>query len=76
MPSIHQNFKLHNTTLQVIKEVDANLSYLPETDIREKFTSYISTFKWSEDHRLVAVGDAGDCIIYENNKIMYVSDSG
>lgn len=76
MTTIEQQFILYNTTLQQRKQGDNNLSYLSEKELLQQFENYKKKFAWGHDHRIVAVGNAGDSIIYENGRLMQVSDSG
>lgn len=71
-----QHFRLLNCTTDDAKPIEDNLSFMDSTKIYEKMKQYISDFGWDHTKRYVAVGDAGDSIIYENGEIDMVSDSG
>lgn len=58
------------------RDVDDNLSVLPREDIKKKMMEYIARYGLAPEGRYVAVGDAGDCIIYNAGEIDLVSDSG
>ena len=69
-----QRFKLH--TPSGVFQVDDNISFQPEQKLMETMLSYIARYMLPREGRYVAVGDAGDCVIYQNGKIVQVSDSG
>lgn len=71
-----QHFHLYISDKDAKYPMEDNLSFLPFEEIKAKMLEYIDKFQLNMDGRYVAVGDAGDCIIYENGDISQMSDSG
>lgn len=69
-----QHFLLH--TPEGVYEVEDNLSFLPREQLHERMCSYVEWYGLPKEGRYVAVGDAGDCVIYEDGNTDQVSDSG
>lgn len=69
-----QHFKLYagdNTY-----DVDDNLSFLPLEQLTTRMHHYVAHFGLDIHGRYVAMGSAGDCVIYDNGNIDQMSDSG
>lgn len=75
MTTINQHFYLYISDKEDLPNLEDNLSYLPKKEMEEKFTNYIKKFALNPAGRYVAVGDAGDSIVYENGELFYTSDS-
>lgn len=71
-----QHFRLLNCDTDEAKPIDDNLSFMKKEAIYQRMEQYITEFNWDKSKRYVAVGDAGDCVIFENGIIDMVSDSG
>lgn len=56
--------------------LDDNLSVMEKEEIKKRMNTYIKQFCLDLKGRYVAVGDAGDCVIYNNGNIEQVADSG
>lgn len=75
MTTITQRFFLYISDKEDLIALEDNLSYLPKEDMKTKFANYIKQFTLNPAGRYVAVGDAGDSIVYENGDLFYTSDS-
>ena len=74
-----QQFKFHSTPNEIVNGYSPeleNISAKDSTTIRETMVHYIETRGLDVTKRYVAVGNCGDCVIYENGSIDQVSDSG
>ncbi len=72
-----QRFKLYTPARMFYEmEDEDNFSFRPKHEFKTIMESYIDKYKLSREERYVAVGDAGDCVIYDHGIIEQVSDSG
>jgi hypothetical protein len=53
-----------------------NISVKPQDSIRTIMRDYLQKANMDLTERYVAVGNCGDCVIYDNDSIIQVSDSG
>lgn len=60
----------------VVGALDDNLSVMEREELKERMRACIMRYGLSLTGRYVAVGDAGDCVIYDNGDIDQVADSG
>lgn len=73
-----QTFKLfkHGQVHPVDVVIDDNFSFMTPKDVQDKWTEYIKKYNLDSHGRYVAMGNAGDCVIYDNGVIDQMSDSG
>jgi len=72
---MNQHFILYGYGIP-IATVQDNLSIMEADKIETMMREYIKIYNLDHTGRYVAVGDAGDCIIYDNDIIDQMSDSG
>ncbi len=73
-----QSFQLfQHGSLDVSKgiRIDDNLSFLSKEEIASKFSDYILLYNLDSQGHYIAMGNAGDCVIYKNGNIDQMSDS-
>jgi hypothetical protein len=69
-----QHFKLYAG--EHVYDIDDNISFMPLQQLTERMHQYVAQFGLDVHGRYVAMGNAGDCVIYDNGNIDQMSDSG